>query len=234
MNKEELWERAYSDRVYPNKEIEGNRVLLSYENSEIFAEQTISCISGQSKSRKTFLMSLLIEQLFNPTSGFESDFCDEILYIDTEQSQRRIESITHRFSRPELITFVSIREYGIAERYYIIEKGIEKLRPSIVVIDGVADLCADVNDQAYSTKLLNKLLEWTGKYKCHITTVLHNNPMGEKMRGALGTQMQHKASCVMASETKGPITRITSTFNRDKDFNPFKFTINESGIPVMK
>ena len=237
MSKSNLWEDVYDKRITPNKEIEQSNTLLKYDGSEIFVEGTMSCIVGGAKSRKTFAMSLLLEQMINPTEPlFESNFgpSAEILYFDTEMSERRIQEVSKRFSRPEIITFLPIRQYSILDRYKIIEEGIQRIKPNIVVIDGYKELTVDINDQIYSTKLTNKLLQWTTEFGCHVTGVLHTNPQSEKPRGALGTELCNKCSSVMHVESRGAKARVKSLYSRDKEFNPFVFTIDEHSIPQYK
>ena len=166
--------------------------------------------------------------------GFKGSPNADILWFDTEMSERRIQDVTKRFTKPQNITFLSIRQYSILERYTIIEQGIKELKPSLVVIDGFKELTQDINDQVYSTKLTNKLLQWTTEYGIHITGVLHTNPESNKPRGALGTELVNKCSLVGLVQAKGPQSRCEVLASRDKDFNPFIFTINKEGIPQLK
>lgn len=229
------WEELLKTRITPTTELEESRVLLSYNDCEIFAEGTMSCIVGAAKSRKTFCLSFLLEQMLNPTEpGFKSSGKVEVLYFDTEMSERRIQEVTQRFSFPNWITMLPIRQYSILERYNIIEEAIKRLKPSLVVIDGYKELTQDINDQVYSTKLTNKILQWTTEYGCHITGVLHTNPESSKPRGALGTEMINKCSLVAHVENKGPSSYCKPLYARDKYFRPFAFTINSEGRPQLK
>ena len=54
--------------------------------------------------------------------------------------------------------------------YYLKEK-IEKGKVGLVVIDGIADLCSDVNSMEQSNFVAQKLMEWSQKFNCHIITV---------------------------------------------------------------
>lgn len=233
--KNDIWKEVYATRITPEKEIEIQKNLLTYEGSEIFQIGTMSSIVGPAKSRKTFCMSLLLEEMITPTGvGFEGKFSGEILYIDTEQSDRRLQMVSKRFTRPELFTFLPVRQYSIKDRYEIIEEGIARLRPELVVIDGYKELTMDINDQTYSTKLMNKLLQWTTEHKTHITGVLHTNPESVKPRGALGTELMNKCSSILRTEARGGATRVSCLVSRDKEFSPFSFTIDENNKPKKK
>lgn len=235
MDLDNLWREAYKTRITPEKEIAYGRLLLSCDDSEIFAEGTMSVLVGAAKARKTFAASLLIEQMLKATDNrFTSDFHGEILYFDTEMSERRVQLVSKRFSKPEVVTMIPIRQYSIVDRYNIIEEGIKRLRPEIVVIDGYKELVNDINDQVYATKLTNKLLQWTTEYKCHITGILHTNPESKKPRGALGTELINKCSLTAHVESRGNQARITPLYSRDKEFQPIVFTIDAIGNPVIK
>ena len=230
------WEDVYNTRITPDSKLEEVNMLLKYEDIEIWAEGSLSCVVGQAKSKKTFLMSLLLEKLIKPTGKFTSDLQTDVeaIVFDTEQSDRRIQMVSKRFSRPELITFIPIRQYNIIDRYNIIEQGIKRLRPNIVVLDGIKELVLDINDGVYASKLMNKMLEWATKYKCHITSVLHLNPGSEKPRGAVGTEILNKCASVLKVETRGANSRVQPLAMRDGDFKPFYFTIDDNGTPQIK
>ena len=235
MDINKLWDDAYKTRVTPDKEIKSGKVFLTLDDAEVFGESTMSVLVGAAKSRKTFAMSLLIEQLLNPTNDrFKSNFSGEILYFDTEMSERRVQQVVQRFSKPEVITAIPIRQYSILDRYNIIEEGIKRLRPEIVVIDGYKELVNDINDQVYATRLTNKLLQWTTEYNCHITGILHTNPESIKPRGALGTEMMNKCSLTALCQSKGPQSRIQPLLSRDKEFQKLTFTINADAQPEIQ
>lgn len=65
-----------------------------------------------------------------------------------------------------------------------------------VFIDGVADLCADLNDSEEAFALVDELFRLAINYKCPVVNVLHENPSGRdsgKTRGHLGSQLERKA-----------------------------------------
>ena len=45
----------------------------------------------------------------------------------------------------------------------------------MVVIDGVADLVSDVNNLEESNLCVQKIMQLSAKYDCHIITVIHSN-----------------------------------------------------------
>jgi hypothetical protein len=66
---------------------------------------------------------------------------------------------------------------------------------SVVVIDGVADICRDPNDPEEAFETVRWLMELSHKYSTAIFCVLHENPSSEdgKTRGHLGSELTRKA-----------------------------------------
>ena len=105
------------------------------------------------------------------------------------------------------------------------------------LIDGLADLVADVNDSAESNNFVAELHEMALSYDCPIIGVIHFNPGGEKSRGHLGSQVERKAETNLALDKDADeTTTIFSTKNRragiPKDQGPrFAFS-SEAGMHV--
>jgi hypothetical protein len=81
------------------------------------------------------------------------------------------------------------------DRYYYEYGGIH-----LVVIDGIADLLAGVNDEESSVWLIEELFRLSVIYKTVILSVLHTVPTGLKLRGHLGSEMQRKAAGILLIE----------------------------------
>ena len=66
-----------------------------------------------------------------------------------------------------------------------------------IIIDGVADLCEDVNDPRESNGLVDELVALAVRYNCPVICILHENPGNArdawKTRGHLGSQLERKA-----------------------------------------
>ena len=54
-------------------------------------------------------------------------------------------------------------------------------------------MCSDVNNIVEANEVVQKLMEWSAKYNCHIITVIHSNWGSEKPTGHLGSFMEKKA-----------------------------------------
>ena len=106
----------------------------------------------------------------------------------------------------------------------------------LVVIDGIADLVSDVNNLEESNLCVQKVMEWSAKFNCHIMTVIHSNYGSEKPTGHLGSFLEKKTETQIQLELntvhKDNIT-VKCKRSRGYSFETFSFTINEFGNPQI-
>ena len=62
-----------------------------------------------------------------------------------------------------------------------------------ILIDGVADLVANVNDPEESNWFVSRLHDIAIEQNCSVVVVIHFNPRSDKTRGHLGSQLERKA-----------------------------------------
>jgi len=227
-------------RVLPSDNRQEAPAVLRQGESRLMSIGDISVIAGLPKSRKTFLVSYLIAAYFNGYGGLSSDTDDKLLLIDTEQSEQHLEQVVKRIYRllgwsytfdcPSFIA-LSTRKFGAKDRLFIVEKAINELTPSFVIIDGFADLLDNTNDIEASTQVISKLMALSSNNQCHICSVLHTNPNSDKMRGHAGSELQRKAESVLLVTKSEEITTITPQFCRNVEFKKFAFRI-DNGLPV--
>ena len=119
--------------------------------------------------------------------------------------------------------------------YYLKEK-IEKDKVGLVVIDGIADLVSDVNDLEQSNNVVQKIMEWSQKFSCHIITVIHSNFGSDKPTGHLGSLLEKKTETQIQLETntvnKDWIT-VKCKRSRGYAFDTFSFKVNNVGLPEI-
>jgi len=211
-----------------------------------------SCIVGASKSKKTFIKSLILASFIG---GQSSNYCEFkthrdkdmfILDFDTEQgkwhSQRTFKRVTqisggnYEFYKP-----FYLRKYSYNERLQFIEWCIMEsdYRNNIgfVSIDGFADLVRDVNDLDACNMLVQKLLKWTDVSQCHLTGILHANYGTEKPTGHLGSAILKKSEtvCNLSTNEQDPkFTDVKFTYTRGFNINEFSFYIDRYGLPVVE
>ena len=228
---------------------------IAWEIREAHSEEFIlvgtlgnfSLVKGKAKSKKSFFINMAIASavgtdiLQNKLRSPLKEGYNQVLYFDTEQSKYHIIQAVKRICTqtgvqvaPNLKTY-GLRKESPAERLRLVEYAIENT-PNLgfVVIDGIRDLITSINDEAESSNMASKLLEWTEVYNIHIIVVLHENPGSDKARGHIGTELTNKAEMVFAVEvdTSEPnISYVKAGFCRNKPFEPFAFEITEEGLP---
>jgi hypothetical protein len=172
-----------------------NRVL-TYGN--------ISAIVGASKSKKTFLKTLLLSYYFgnknrgNYKSNYKGGY---VIDVDTEQEEYDAQTASFRVGElcggfRENYVPLYIRELSIDDRFNLIKWIMEQspMRDNIdmLVIDGIADLIKERNDERQSVELSHKLMEWSSKTGAHIITVIHKRYGDSKPTGHIGTEILKK------------------------------------------
>jgi len=81
-----------------------------------------------------------------------------------------------------------------------------------VIIDGVADLCTDVNNPVEANQLVAELQALALEFNCPVIVVLHENAGHDngKARGHLGSQLERKAESNLRLKKSGEITTVFS------------------------
>lgn len=227
-----------------------NASILQIGESNIATIGNFSASTGKAKSKKTFNVTAIVAAAMNNGNVLkyhatlpEGKRC--ILYVDTEQSTYHCQKILLRIlkmsglplnTHPENLEFLVLRKYSPEVRAQIIEKAIydtEEL--GLVIIDGVRDLAYDINSPSEATDLINKFMQWTDERQIHIHTVLHMNKGDDNTRGHLGTELNNKAETILQvikNTSNDNISHVSAMCVREKDFEPFAFTINDDDVPI--
>lgn len=209
-----------------------------------------SLLTGKSKSKKTFFTSIVTASFLNRNgytletfrSAVESDKTN-LIYFDTEQDSydcfrvlKRVYTLSglNEQEFEDRVQFHCLREYAPNERLQFIEQVLKQSSNfGLIVIDGVTDLISSVNDEEQATMVSSNLLKWSSIYKCHITTILHQNKGDENAKGHLGSYLTQKAELVLSmSKECDNISAMKITHSRRlAPEEPFYFAIDEYGIP---
>lgn len=230
--------------VYANDIIPMNEAVIYQGERRVMSVGDISVITGQPKSRKTFLVSAIAAAYLSDEGylGLTSSHIGSILLIDTEQSKPHVLTVTKRIYKllnwdfedkhEDVFRVLSLRELTAAERMTTTEQAIKEFQPKLVVIDGFADLLRDTNSLEESTERVSDLMRISSENQCHITSIVHTNPNSEKMRGHTGSELQRKAESVLLVTKSEEVTTVSPQFCRNLEFNKFSFRIDEKGLPV--
>lgn len=204
-----------------------------------------SAIIGGSKAGKSYFKSLLIgAYIGGKATELAPDFKShrqgnlEILDFDTEQGEwhatmgaKRIDNIVGQ-SYEHYHSYI-LRGLDFDERMEFIEYCIDKKHKNIgiVCIDGIADLISDVNSLMEANIVVQKLMEWTVKYKFHIMAILHTNWGSSKATGHLGSAVMKKAETVCELLRKNEETEVMFPYCRGFKIEKFEFRLNKEGLP---
>ena len=211
----------------------------------------ISMITGEEKSRKSFVKSLIesctIGGLSNNYTGTTEikGYIDGkyIISIDSEQSKydvwmngNRIKTMVGKV--PETYKILMWREKTTSERLQLLEwlfmESPYKDNLGLVMLDGYVDFVNDFNNQTEAKEFTAKLMKYSSLRNCHISGILHLNPNSEKVRGHLGTILGQKCEMVMMVKNMGEYSEVSCKVVRgSKKFKPFTMRIDKTWMPYI-
>lgn len=138
------------------------------------------------------------------------------------------------------------KEEAYQKRFRLIHQAIDAVSPDFVIIDGLRDVMATINDEAQATAVIGDLSALAEERQMCIWNALHQNPrpgndMESKMRGWTGTELGNKVSDTFLSikQKKGAdvIFTVKQDDARNKDVEDFQYIITDAagslGIPKI-
>jgi len=208
-----------------------------------------SFVQAPPKSKKTFFVSLLASVYLSGGNNFGGKIKGHrdgrfLMHFDTEQghwhSQRVFKRVQDMSNTKEVGCYhtYALRTIGYKQRLQFIEYCLEqnKGKNGLVIIDGIADLVSDVNNLEESNLCVQKIMQLSAKYNCHIVTVIHSNYGSDKPTGHLGSFLEKKTETQIQLEVntvnKEWIT-VSCKRSRGYSFETFSFSINEFGLPFV-
>ena len=121
----------------------------------------------------------------------------------------------------------NVRSLHYEERMRLFKTAVRKYRPALVVLDGVRDLMADINDGIHAQEVVEELMKLAQETDCCLVCVLHQNKGAEDRnpRGWIGTELMNKAFEVYACEKLKPenIFMVEQTHTRKYDLGELMF-----------
>ena len=211
----------------------------------------ISMITGEEKSRKSFVKSLIESCTIGGLSNNYTDDLDIkgyidgkfIISIDSEQSKYDVWMNGNRIKKmvgnvPETYKILMWREKTTAERLQLLDwlfmESPYKDNLGLVMLDGYVDFVNDFNDQSEAKEFTSKLMKYSSLRNCHISGILHLNPNSEKVRGHLGTILGQKCEMVMMVKSLGEYSEVSCKVVRgSKKFKPFTIRIDSDWMPYV-
>jgi len=208
-----------------------------------------SFVQAPPKTKKTFFISLLSSVYLSGTNNFGGDIKGHrvnqcLLHIDTEQSKWHSQRVFKRaidmsnMDGSQCYYTFALRQIGFRERIefidYLLKDKIKKT--GLLIIDGIADLVGDVNSLEESNACIQKLMEWSSIYNCHIITVIHSNFGTDKPTGHLGSSLEKRAETQIqleANTVNKEWVTVKCKRSRGYSFKTFSFKVNDFGLPEV-
>ena len=248
--------------INPAQKYEKDTPIMCYNGTAFATLRNFSQVIGLPKSRKTWFSqmvagSFLAAQLGNKyddkLAGEKiNDGNASVLIIDTEQGDYRAAKMQSTIAAiaglsteqvGKYLTTLSMRKFGSDISFITTVAQMILQRPSLVIIDGIADLVTDPNDPKQSAIIYQFLLQASAKYNCHIMVVIHANQNAvnkdkddamSRGRGHLGSDLERKSEAniwLEKPETDSTVTNVFFTSTRDKTPENFAFRIDGANIP---
>ena len=167
-----------------------------------------------------------------------------LIHFDTEQgkwhSQRVFKRVLDMANIKEEACYqtYALRTINYKTRIQFIEHILKENgdKNGLVIIDGIADLVSDVNNLEESNLCVQKIMEWSAKFNCHIVTVIHSNYGSDKPTGHLGSFLEKKTETqiqIEANTVNKEWITVSCKRSRGYSFETFSFSINEYGLPFV-
>jgi len=208
-----------------------------------------SFVQAPPKTKKTFFISLLASVFLSGNNnfggkikGYRNNKC--LLHFDTEQGSWHAQRVFRRVQDMAGVKDLgcyqtyALRTINYKQRLEFIEYCLEenKNKNGLVIIDGIADCVSDVNNLEESNLCVQKIMQLSARYNCHIITVIHSNFGSDKPTGHLGSFLEKKTETQIQLEAntvnKEWIT-VKCKRSRGYAFETFSFSVNDFGLPYV-
>jgi len=213
-------EELMKNRITPESDIPKMEFLFEWYGQKCFPRRELVVVSGKAKSGKTTFLALLMAAgvKVRPKAGAEGGIvagaeggmvadCEadqsplrrtdeqplRVMWYDTEQSQQSTQEILTSRICGDIYAF-NVRTYRWKKRLEMFKAALPYLDPDLVVLDGVRDLLADINDANEAQEMTNMLMTMAQELRCCIVCVLHQNKSegDHTLRGWIGTELTNK------------------------------------------
>jgi hypothetical protein len=237
---------AISCGTYIDTDFEGNKTEYPIV---IGTDGNFSFLQAFPKVGKSFLTSLFVSAYQGGSNKYTGIIKGhrrgrKIIHFDTEMGRFHVSKLARRplmmndLKNDDNYHIYALRSMNHQERIEFIEFILfdlfEGKEIGLIILDGVADLCSDVNNMEQSNFIVQKIMTWTAKLSCHLMTVIHQNFGSDKPTGNLGSALEKKSESAIKLEknevNKGWIT-VECKRSRNRGFEPFSFTVNDKGLP---
>lgn len=195
-----------------------NPPIASLNDIGVLWKGNVHTLVAGSKVGKSRFLAALIKSLVRGERSLgwsENLGGKKVIYLDFEQDREDFYDAMHNqagVTRDEVYAY-NMPGFSATDAVQAVELLLDRHQDaSVLLVDGVADLCNDVNDPEESNALVAHLMNLTVKYDVANLGVLHLNPGSDtKSRGHLGSQLERKSKTViqLTSDIEGTRTAYT-------------------------
>jgi hypothetical protein len=217
---QELLERSRYNELTPPIH---SPAVASIDDTEVIWKGNVhTLVAGSKVGKSRFLAALIKSTVHGERSlGWSANKGGEkIIYMDFEQDH---EDFYSSMKDQAGVTKDEVYAYNLAGTSAV--KAVECMDvvlgmhsdAAILILDGMADLCNNVNDAEESNALIAHLMEQANKHDIAIVGVLHLNPGSEaKSRGHLGSQLERKSKTIIQINEKDGVRTVFTKLARKK------------------
>jgi len=208
-----------------------------------------SLVVAPKKSGKSYFVSLLVASYIGgesnelaPNFKTHREGYKHVLHFDTEQGYwhasmgaTRVDKIVGNYY--ENYNYFKLRELDFDAKLDFIDNEVHnnkyKDNLGLVIIDGIADLILEGNDQGESNSITQRIMKWSSELNTHIILVIHNTYGVKKATGHLGSYLEKKAETICYLDREKDLTKV-SFETRGFGIDDFGFRLNEYGLPYIE
>ena len=229
--------RIMKDKYYAPKEF-----IFKVKEIPTISKGDIHLIQAQAKQGKSTLVTILVAVCRCGQLGpveYALDHPCKVIVFDTEQFEGDSHSqlmMMHELGEDDNgteIMMFNLRKLGFAERTAFVKQAILREKPTLVIIDGIRDLIADINDSVGCPLLVQDLMQLASEVSCAIISVLHNNPSDGKARGWIGTETTNKSGYSIEVEKSGSVVTVKTPVFRGAPVPEWQFAFGEGKKPTF-
>ena len=229
LEEEQMLSRLEARRITPDKELPKMEFLFQLFHKPCFPRGELVALSGKAKSGKTFVSSILMALSFR----------SQVLSVERIEPKEIIPmtGIAEDQFPMDRFDIFNVRAEGYDQRLPMLETAVRHYHPDLVILDGIRDLVADINDGIVAQACLERLMHLASDERCCIVCILHQNKSVEdrNLRGWIGTELKNKAFEVYeCSKSSERIFTWGQTDTRKYDIlDTLKFAVGDDGIPYL-
>lgn len=219
----------------------------NFERTRVMTLGNFSTITGKSKSKKSFFVSMIAASALRGGEfqekiyGSLPDDKKNILWFDTEQGQYDAQKgamrVTAMAEQKTNFYPFCLRDFSYLDRCSAIGYALERAEGvGLLILDGIADLVYSINEESEATRVLELLMRWSKKSNIHIINVIHQNKADNFATGHLGSALIKKSEAVIKIEKARDrrYSHVDCDMMRGaRDFESFAFRINKDGYPEI-